>query len=213
MLELSFSFARRFFLTAAGLPSWLLSWFLSRLPLFDCSSVLTCPYSSDYTREWVLGKRKFVYIVQRYANETTKCSPIRIVQKKCVHQSEQDIRFKDLCKWDDEMFANQNRAKEIKKDFVSMSIGAIKANSMRARIISRHLQLAIRNDEDFNKLLDGLTIAQGGVLPNIQAVLLPVNHKGFFRPTVRNGSFQSHPMRQKQKSALFFRVLFFEVNT
>ena len=33
--------------------------------------------------------------------------------------------------------------------------------------------LAIRNDEELNKLLAGVTIAQGGVLPNIQAVLLP----------------------------------------
>ncbi|ELU03344.1 hypothetical protein CAPTEDRAFT_205983 [Capitella teleta] len=33
--------------------------------------------------------------------------------------------------------------------------------------------LAIRNDEELNKLLSGVTIAQGGVLPNIQAVLLP----------------------------------------
>ncbi|XP_065087668.1 histone H2A-like [Ochlerotatus camptorhynchus] len=34
-------------------------------------------------------------------------------------------------------------------------------------------RLAIRNDEELNKLLSGVTIAQGGVLPNIQAVLLP----------------------------------------
>ncbi|KAF4070267.1 hypothetical protein AMELA_G00293200 [Ameiurus melas] len=35
------------------------------------------------------------------------------------------------------------------------------------------LGLAVRNDEELNKLLGGVTIAQGGVLPNIQAVLLP----------------------------------------
>jgi len=43
----------------------------------------------------------------------------------------------------------------------------------KTRIIP-HLQLAaIRNDEELNKLLSGVIIAQCGVLPNIQAVLLP----------------------------------------
>uniref|UniRef100_UPI00398F18A6 histone H2A-like n=1 Tax=Pristiophorus japonicus TaxID=55135 RepID=UPI00398F18A6 len=46
-------------------------------------------------------------------------------------------------------------------------------NNKKTRIIPRHLQLAIRNDEELNKLLAGVTIAQGGVLPNIQAMLLP----------------------------------------
>jgi len=41
------------------------------------------------------------------------------------------------------------------------------------RIIPRHVQLAVRNDEELNKLLGDVTIVQGGVLPNIQAVLLP----------------------------------------
>ncbi|XP_078390625.1 histone H2A-like [Cetorhinus maximus] len=47
------------------------------------------------------------------------------------------------------------------------------ARDKKTRIIPRHLQLAIRNDEELNKLLGGVTIAQGGALPNIQAVLLP----------------------------------------
>ena len=46
-------------------------------------------------------------------------------------------------------------------------------DNKKTRIIPRHLQLAIRNDEELNKLLSGVTLAQGGVLPNIQAVLLP----------------------------------------
>ena len=46
-------------------------------------------------------------------------------------------------------------------------------DNKKTRINPRHLQLAIRNDEELNKLLSGVTIAQGGVLPNIQAVLLP----------------------------------------
>ncbi|KAI8508202.1 Histone H2A type 2-B [Branchiostoma belcheri] len=46
-------------------------------------------------------------------------------------------------------------------------------DNKKTRIIPRHLQLAVRNDEELNKLLSGVTIAQGGVLPNIHAVLLP----------------------------------------
>ena len=46
-------------------------------------------------------------------------------------------------------------------------------DNKKTRIIPRHLQLAIRNDEELNKILGGVTCAQGGVLTNIQAVLLP----------------------------------------
>eukprot|EP00163_Fabomonas_tropica_P030152 TRINITY_DN670_c0_g1_i3.p1 TRINITY_DN670_c0_g1~~TRINITY_DN670_c0_g1_i3.p1 ORF type:complete len:141 (-),score=50.01 TRINITY_DN670_c0_g1_i3:75-497(-) len=46
-------------------------------------------------------------------------------------------------------------------------------DNKKARIIPRHIQLAIRNDEELNKLLGGVTIAAGGVLPNIHQVLLP----------------------------------------
>ncbi|PIC14056.1 hypothetical protein B9Z55_027357 [Caenorhabditis nigoni] len=45
-------------------------------------------------------------------------------------------------------------------------------DNKKSRIAPRHLQLAVRNDEKLNKLLLGVTIAQGGVLPSIQAVLL-----------------------------------------
>ncbi|CAD6927804.1 unnamed protein product [Tilletia controversa] len=46
-------------------------------------------------------------------------------------------------------------------------------DNKKARIIPRHLQLAIRNDEELNKLLGSVTISQGGVLPFIQTELLP----------------------------------------
>ena len=46
-------------------------------------------------------------------------------------------------------------------------------DNKKTRIIPRHLQLAIRNDEELNKLLGNVTIAQGGVLPNIHTSLLP----------------------------------------
>ena len=46
-------------------------------------------------------------------------------------------------------------------------------DNKKKRINPRHLQLAIRNDEELNQLLAGVTISQGGVLPNIHSVLLP----------------------------------------
>ena len=46
-------------------------------------------------------------------------------------------------------------------------------DNKKTRISPRHIQLAVRNDEELNKLLSGVTIAQGGVLPNIHNVLLP----------------------------------------
>ena len=42
----------------------------------------------------------------------------------------------------------------------------------RKRIIPRHIQLGIRNDEELNKLLGAVMIPQGGVVPNIHSVLL-----------------------------------------
>lgn len=46
-------------------------------------------------------------------------------------------------------------------------------DNKKRRINPRHINLAIRNDEELNKLLGNVTIAQGGVLPNIHSVLLP----------------------------------------
>ncbi|KAK4702922.1 histone H2A, partial [Phenoliferia sp. Uapishka_3] len=46
-------------------------------------------------------------------------------------------------------------------------------DNKKSRIIPRHLQLAIRNDEELNRLLGSVVISQGGVLPNIHTELLP----------------------------------------
>ncbi|KAL6003559.1 hypothetical protein ACLOJK_023791 [Asimina triloba] len=46
-------------------------------------------------------------------------------------------------------------------------------DNKKNRIIPRHVLLAVRNDDELGKLLNGVTIAYGGVLPNINSVLLP----------------------------------------
>uniref|UniRef100_A0A7S0X276 Histone H2A n=1 Tax=Chlamydomonas leiostraca TaxID=1034604 RepID=A0A7S0X276_9CHLO len=50
-------------------------------------------------------------------------------------------------------------------------------DNKKTRIVPRHIQLAIRNDEELSKLLGDVTIAAGGVLPNIHSVLLPKKSK------------------------------------
>ncbi|CAG9465419.1 unnamed protein product [Pedinophyceae sp. YPF-701] len=50
-------------------------------------------------------------------------------------------------------------------------------DNKKTRIVPRHIQLAVRNDEELSKLLGGVTIASGGVLPNIHSVLLPKKGK------------------------------------
>ena len=46
-------------------------------------------------------------------------------------------------------------------------------DNKKTRINPRHIQLAIGNDEELQKVLGGVTISQGGVLPSIHAALLP----------------------------------------
>ena len=50
-------------------------------------------------------------------------------------------------------------------------------DNKKSRIIPRHITLAVRNDEELNKFLGGVTVAAGGVLPNIHSVLLPKKSK------------------------------------
>lgn len=55
--------------------------------------------------------------------------------------------------------------------------GNASRDNKKQRIAPRHIQLAVRNDEELNTLLGGVTISEGGVLPNIQGQLLPKKTK------------------------------------
>ena len=47
----------------------------------------------------------------------------------------------------------------------------------KTRIIPRHIQLAVRNDEELMKYMSGITISAGGVIPHIHNSLLPKKSK------------------------------------
>ena len=51
--------------------------------------------------------------------------------------------------------------------------GNASRDNKKQRIVPRHILLAIRNDEELNKLLKNVTISAGGVIPNIHTILLP----------------------------------------
>lgn len=46
-------------------------------------------------------------------------------------------------------------------------------DNKRTRIAPRHIQLAVRNDEELNTLIGHTLVSGGGVIPNINPVLLP----------------------------------------
>ncbi|KAE9395704.1 histone-fold-containing protein [Gymnopus androsaceus JB14] len=56
--------------------------------------------------------------------------------------------------------------------------GNAACDNKKQRTVSRHLQLAIRNDEELNRLLGDVVISQGGVVPHIESQLLPTRSKG-----------------------------------
>ncbi|XP_038634686.1 late histone H2A.3, gonadal-like [Scyliorhinus canicula] len=60
----------------------------------------------------------------------------------------------------------------LKAEILELAGNAARDNK-KTGIIPSHLQLAVRNDEELNKLLGEVNIAQGGLLPDIQAMLLP----------------------------------------
>mmetsp|Transcript_19268 Transcript_19268/g.19398 ORF Transcript_19268/g.19398 Transcript_19268/m.19398 type:complete len:141 (-) Transcript_19268:221-643(-) len=67
-------------------------------------------------------------------------------------------------------------------EILELAGNAARDNKKR-RVLPRHVQLAVRNDEELNKLLGKVTIAQGGVLPNIHSVLLPAKKSVDSKPS------------------------------
>ena len=62
-------------------------------------------------------------------------------------------------------------------ELLEISGNAAKDNK-KTRINPRHIQLAIKNDEELNKFVGHATITQGGVMPNIHSALMKKAAKG-----------------------------------
>jgi hypothetical protein len=73
-------------------------------------------------------------------------------------------------------------------------------DNKKTRIIPRHLQLAIRNDEELNKLLGHVTIAQGGVLPNIHASTFTRSFVSAFLTRIQTSSPRRPPARAASRA-------------
>ncbi|CAM6112180.1 unnamed protein product [Calypogeia fissa] len=52
--------------------------------------------------------------------------------------------------------------------------GHVCCESKKRKIMPRHIYLATQNDPELGKLLEGVTITRGGVVPYIHAQLLPL---------------------------------------
>lgn len=61
-----------------------------------------------------------------------------------------------------------------------------------SRISPRHILLAVRNDEELNKMLEGVTITEGGVIPHIEQKLLPKKTMKSQQATNTNSSSQEY---------------------
>ncbi|KAI9538667.1 imidazoleglycerol-phosphate dehydratase [Dissostichus eleginoides] len=56
-------------------------------------------------------------------------------------------------------------------EILELAGNACRDNKKR-RIAPRHILLAVKNDEELKTLLAGVIISEGGVIPNIQAILV-----------------------------------------
>ena len=64
-------------------------------------------------------------------------------------------------------------------EYLSAEILELAGNAARdnkkARIVPRHLQLAVRNDEEFNKVFANVQVSSGGTIANVHKDLFPKN--------------------------------------
>ncbi|KAJ4877673.1 Histone-fold protein [Raphanus sativus] len=79
-------------------------------------------------------------------------------------------------------------------------------DNKKNRINPRHLCLAIRNDEELGKLLSGVTISSGGVLPNINPFFFPRELLALLRKLRSLRKLPNLPRRLRKCYLLFLGI-------
>src|SRR6202012_6138304 len=72
-------------------------------------------------------------------------------------------------------------------------------DNKKKRVLPRPLVLAIRNDEELNKLLQSAIIPQGGVLPDIHPDLIPAK-RAKKNDSEENGHSKPPPQKAKRSA-------------
>lgn len=63
-------------------------------------------------------------------------------------------------------------AEYLAAEILELAANAAHENN-RSRVAPRHILLAVKNDDELKRLLSGVVISEGGVLPSIRQELLP----------------------------------------
>ncbi|XP_055331816.1 histone H2A-beta, sperm-like [Paramacrobiotus metropolitanus] len=79
--------------------------------------------------------------------------------------------------------------------------GKASTDNKKKRISPRHIQLAIRNDEELNRFCEGVVIAQGGVIPHLHPALLKPHSQWKVADTNINLTTEAKPEKEKSEKS------------
>ncbi|XP_055682261.1 histone H2B-like isoform X2 [Lutzomyia longipalpis] len=91
--------------------------------------------------------------------------------------------------------------------------GKAARDNKKTRIIPRHLQLAIRNDDELNKLLSGVIIPEGGFVANIDIIMAPktsgkaAKKAGKAQKNISKGDKKKKRKRKESYAIYIYKVL------
>ncbi|KAF3320886.1 putative histone H2A.2 [Carex littledalei] len=112
----------------------------------------------------------FVVLLRMDVTEVLQLHEPRIIGTILMEHDLKDLGFKTS------VAMNVRMRSKFRCQFLTQVLelaGNAARDNKKTRIVPRHIQLAVRNDDELSKLLGSATIASGGVMPNIHNLLLP----------------------------------------